>query len=271
MASTFQGKREIRLADADQRYNFTCPNCSGSFSIQIDRIPPVQARFRCPHCKQPMDFPSRDEARQHIRLQSEGGANAVAGNIRLQSERGASAVAGNIRLQPERGASAVAGNIRLQPERGASAVAGKAPASGGPKPPPPAAVAVPEGSASATEGTRFRVDKPGFQSDVFDRRGIRNLIRTREIRETDRVRVNDSEAVPAADLPYLKSLFSLAMAQKTQPATCCRTHTDKVAFFRCHDSGRPLCEECTSEKKFGGSTLRVCLHCGGTAEDLLSA
>lgn len=224
---SLSGEREIQLADTNQRYNFICPNCSGSFSIQIDRIPPVQARFRCPHCKKPMDFPSRDEARQHIRLQSEGGA---------------------------------------------SAAAGKAPASGGPgDASPPAAAGVPEGSASGTEGVRFRVDKPGFESDVFDRRGIRNLIRTREILETDRVRVDDSEAVPAADLPYLKSLFSLARAQKTRPPTCCRTHTDKVAFFRCHDCGRPLCEQCAPEKKFGGSTLRVCYLCGSTAEDILSA
>jgi predicted Zn finger-like uncharacterized protein len=218
------GEREIQLADADQRYNFICPNCSGSFSIQIDRIPPVQARFRCPHCKQPMDFPSRDEARQHIRLQSEGGA---------------------------------------------SAAAGKAPASGGPgdTPPPAVAAAVPEGSASTTKGGRFRVDKPGFQADVFDRRGIRNLIRTHEILETDRVRVDDSGPVPAGDLPDLKSLFSLARNQKAQPPTCCRTHTDGVAFYRCHDSGRPLCEQCAPEKEFGGSTIRVCQHCGGTAED----
>ena len=55
---------ENPLADADQRYNFVCPSCSGNFSIQLDRIPPVQARFRCPHCKEPMDFPSREEARR---------------------------------------------------------------------------------------------------------------------------------------------------------------------------------------------------------------
>ena len=59
------------MADAGQRYNFLCPNCSGNFSIQIERIPPVQARFRCPHCKEPMDFPSRDEARELIRQQAE--------------------------------------------------------------------------------------------------------------------------------------------------------------------------------------------------------
>lgn len=232
------------MSDADQRYNFICPNCSGSFSIQIDRIPPVQARFRCPHCKQPMDFPSRDEARQNIRLQPEGGASAVAGK-------------------------APAGEGPKPPPP--AAVAAKAPASGGPRLTPPAAVAVLDESPSATEGVRFRVAKPGFESDVYDRRGIRNLIRTREILETDPIRVGDSEPVPAADLPYLKPLFNLGKTQKTRPTPCCRTHTDKVAFFRCHDSGRPLCEQCATEKKFGGSTLRVCVHCGGTAEDLLPA
>jgi hypothetical protein len=173
-----------------------------------------------------MDFPSRDEARQQIRLQAESGGSPVSGT---------------------------------------------APPSGGSGGEPQPAAAVPDGSGTATEGVRFRVDKPGFQSDVFDRRGIRNLIRTSEILETDGIRVDDSEAVPAADIPYLKSLFSLARQQKTRPPACCRTHTNKVAFFRCHDSRRPLCEECAPEKKFGGSNLRVCQHCGGTAEDLLPA
>jgi len=235
------------LADVDERYKFICPNCSGSFSIQINRIPPVQARFRCPHCKQPMDFPSRDEARQHIGLQSQGEASAVAEK------------------------TPASGGPAPPPRATASAVARKAPTSGGPAPPPPAAVALLDEAASPTEGLRFRVEKPGFESDVYDRRGIRNLIRTREILETDPIRVDDKDAVPAADLPYLKSLFSLGRAQKTQPPPCCRTHTDKVAFFRCHDSGRPLCEQCATEKKFGGSTLRVCSHCGATAEDLIPA
>jgi len=124
---------------------------------------------------------------------------------------------------------------------------------------------------TATGGLRFQVEKPGLQSDVFDRRGIRNLIRTRQILETDPIRVDNSEAMPAGDLPYLRSLFKLAKAQKVWPPACCWTHTDKVAFFRCHDSGRPLCEECAPQKKFGGSNLRVCQHCGGTAEDLLTA
>jgi len=211
------------LADTEQRYNFICPNCSGNFSIQIDRIPPVQARFRCPHCNQPMDFPSRDEARKHIRLQAE-----------------------------------------------VKGVSPPAPASASPDPAePPAPDNSPEPTAAGQ--SRFRIDKPGFESDVFDRRGIRNLIRTREVLETDWIRVDDSEPVAAGDLPYLKSLFSLAKAQRVQPPACCRTHTEKVAFFRCHDDARPLCEQCAPEKKFGGAIIRVCLHCGGTAQDIHAA
>jgi predicted Zn finger-like uncharacterized protein len=210
------------LAEADQRYNFLCPNCSGSFSIQLERIPPVQARFRCPHCREPMDFPSRDEARELIRRQT--------GSVKVLAVPA--------------------------PPAGV-----KAPAA------PPASGE----SAPSTVGVRFRVEKPGFESDVFDRRGIRNLIRTGEVVETDLVRVDDSGPVPAESLPVLKSLFNLARSQASQPPQCCRTHTDKVAFFRCHDTRRPLCEQCAEEKKFGGQTLRVCQHCGGTAEDLVPA
>jgi hypothetical protein len=133
-------------------------------------------------------------------------------------------------------------------------------------------VAVASGeSAASAGGVRFRVEKPGFESDVFDRRGFRNLIRTREVVEGDRVRVDDSEPVVAESVPYLKSLFNLARGQEGEPPPCCRTHTEKVAFFRCNDSGRPLCEECAPEKKFGGSTIRVCTHCGGTATDIVPA
>lgn len=227
---------ETILADAEQRYNFICPNCSGNFSILIERIPPVQARFRCPHCKEPMDFPSREEARMYIRLQAEASGYAA----------GAAP------------ASAVKEAAPAVPARAGTVPAGTAP------------LAAANGGAPG-EGLSFRVEKHGFQTDVFDRRGIRNLIRTREVLETDRIRVDESGAVPAGDLPYFKSLFALAREQKTKPPARCRTHTDKVAFFRCHNSGRPLCEDCAPEKKFGGQTIRVCQHCGGTAADLISA
>ena len=212
------------MAEAEPRYNFICPNCSGSFSIQIDRIPPVQARFRCPHCKEPMDFPSREEARAYVRLQAESsGIPATPAPSPKTADR-------------------------------------------------PPRDSVPLGDATGEgQGARFRIEKPGYQQDVFDRRGLRNLIRTGEVVETDRIRVDDSAPVPAADLPYLISLFKMAREQKVKPPACCRTHTDRVAFFKCNDTKRPLCEKCAPEKKFGGQTIRVCQHCGGTATDLTEA
>ena len=62
------------MSDSDLQYTFTCPSCSGNYSILLERIPPVQARFRCPHCQKPMDFPSREEARVYARLQAESAA-----------------------------------------------------------------------------------------------------------------------------------------------------------------------------------------------------
>lgn len=174
-----------------------------------------------------MDFPSREEARAHIRMQAEGGPSAG----------------------PSPPAAPAA-----DPPSGAAAPADPA-----------------GGNGAAGEGTRFRVEKPGYQTDVFDRRGIRNLIRTGAVLEKDRIRVDESGPVPASDLPYFKSLFNLAKAQKARPPACCRTHTDRVAFFRCQSSGRPLCDDCAPDKKFGGQTIRVCQHCGGNAAELVQA
>ena len=233
------------MAQPEPRYEFTCPNCSGTFYIPLDRIPPVQARFRCAKCNEPVDFPSREEARAQIKLQDELKAS------------GAAAAAGQLpKSDPVPPAKSVGGAARITPSGGAARTT---PAGGGARVTPP----------DPTETLQFRVEKPGFQSDVFDRRGLRNLIRTGEVVENDRIRVNTSAPVPAGDLPYLKSLFSLAKTQTAQPPVCCRTHTEKVAFFRCHDTGRPLCEACAPEKKFGGQTLRVCQHCGGTTTEIV--
>lgn len=205
------------MSDGDLRYTFTCPSCNGNFSIQLDRIPPVRARFRCPHCKQPMDFPSRDEARIYSSLQA-------------------------------------APPAETQPP----------PAAGQSSRPMLAAEAAADPSA---EPSRFQVVKAGFEEDVFDRRAIRALIRTGEVVEGDRLRVDDGEPVHAEDLPYLKSLFNLRKTSKVSPPRICRTHTDKVAFFVCQSSGRPLCEDCSIVKKYGNATVQVCNHCGGTATE----
>ncbi len=203
------------MADADLHYTFTCPNCGGNFSIQLDRIPPVQARFRCPHCKQPMDFPSREEARVYARLQAEAPAAPSPRAVRS-----------------------------------------------------PAPKIDDTSSSSLPENTRFRVDKSSWEGDLYDRRAIRDFIRTGEITETDRLCVDDGPPVAAGELPYLKSLFNLRKSARVKPPILCRSHTDKVAFFKCRDTGRPLCLDCAPEKKFGVTTIRVCQHCGQTALEL---
>jgi predicted Zn finger-like uncharacterized protein len=223
------------LTESDLHYTFTCPSCSGNFSILLDRIPPVQARFRCPHCQQPMDFPSREEARVYARLQVQNTAAAP---------------------DPPPPAD--------PPESPPART--KAPA----WIPPPAGSLAPD-PPDAAAAQRFRVEKQGFENDIFDRRGIRNLIRTEEVAETDFVSVNEASAIPAADVPYLKSLFKLRATSAVTPPPRCRTHTEKLAFYKCQDTARPLCEECAPEKKYGNSILHVCAHCGGTAQELAPA
>jgi predicted Zn finger-like uncharacterized protein len=219
------------LTDSNLRYTFTCPSCSGSFSIPLESIPPVQARFRCPHCKEPMDFPSREEARVYARLQ-----------------------------QPEPAAPPPAPPPAATPTRTDPP---KAPAW---KPPAPGSL-ISEASDPAT-AQRFRIEKQGFENDVFDRRGIRNLIRTGELSEDDFVSVDGAAAMTASQVPVLKSLFTLRATSTVKPPARCRTHTEVLAFYSCKDTARPLCEECAPEKKFGNSTVRVCAHCGGTALEL---
>ena len=59
-------------------YGYTCPSCSGAFSIPLDRIPPVRARFPCSSCGEPMDFPSRDQAQILAKLQLDATLKAAA-------------------------------------------------------------------------------------------------------------------------------------------------------------------------------------------------
>ncbi len=232
------------MADSELSYTFTCPSCAGSFSILLERIPPVQARFRCPHCKQPMDFPSRDEARVYARLQENPAPDPVSPAVASPPARAE--------------ASPVA------------RVSAPAPAAAFAVPRDPSLPHLEEGSGAGSENVKFRIDRPGFEADVFDRRGMRNLIRSGGLEESDRVRMDDSPPVAAVDLPFLTSLFALRKTSRVMPPTCCRTHTERVAHFSCRDTARPLCEECCPEKKFGATVIRVCNHCGGTADELVA-
>ena len=97
------------------------------------------------------------------------------------------------------------------------------------------------------------------------------LIRTGALNEVDQVRPGDGSPVRAADLPELRSLFELRKTARATPPPVCRKHTDVLAHYQCLDSGRPLCDACAPEKKFGGTSVRVCDHCGGNARDLHAA
>lgn len=225
--------------DADLRYTFSCPSCAESFSITIAKIPPVQARFSCPKCGKAMDFPSRDEARVYVLLQSG-------------------------QLPPEESEPVP---FAAPPE---PVVPPPPPAPA--KPTPPVAPALEKMDATGTEaGKVYRVEKQGFENDEFDRRAMRTLIRTAALNEGDMIAVGSAEPVRADTLPELKSLFELRKTARTMPPPVCRKHIDRVAHYKCGDTGRPLCDECAEEKKFGGTSVRVCAHCGGTAGELHEA
>ena len=196
------------MSEPELEYAYKCPSCLASFTMPLERIPPVRARFPCAKCGEPMDFPSREQAQMQAKLQAEAKKRESA-----EAEL--------------------------------------------------------EKTGPVNRGDKlFRVDKRGWEDDFLDRRAIRNLIRTGEILETDHLFAPEGNWVVAKDVPELKPLFDLKRTSKFTPPRCCRTHTDRVAHFVCHDTDRPLCEECAPERKFGANMTRVCAHCGGTIDDL---
>jgi hypothetical protein len=64
---------------------YTCPSCSENFSIPVERIPPVRARFPCVKCGEPMDFPSRDQARIQAKLQAEAARRSSEAEERVKT------------------------------------------------------------------------------------------------------------------------------------------------------------------------------------------
>ena len=130
------------MAEPGLSYRYTCPQCGGNFSIELEKIPPVQARFGCPGCRHLMNFPSRDEARVYATL-AQSATPPAAGR---------------------------------PPARRPAAALDESPSGAGP-----------------AEGARFRIEKAGFEKDVFDRRAMRNLIRTGEVTENDRIRLDDAD------------------------------------------------------------------------------
>ena len=240
------------LNDEDLRYTFSCPSCGGSFSISLAKIPPVQARFSCPKCSKAMDFPSRDEARVFLSLQGSSGEAPAAP------------------APPPPPARPSIPEPRPAPvERAAAPPPPPAPAAPPPRPAAPSPEAM-ESTGAASSKT-YTVERKGFEGDEFDRRSMRNLIRSALVNESDLIKVDGAVPVRADSLPELKSLFELRKTARSTPPPVCPKHTDQLAHYQCTDTGRPLCEECSEEKKFGGASVRVCRHCGGTAGELHAA
>src|SRR5262245_38337362 len=227
------------------RYTFSCPTCAGSFSIGLEKIPPVRARFACPKCGKAMDFPSREEARVYLQLKAGGGEPAA----------------------PEPVAPPVAPAPVPKPTPAPAPASAPTPARTTSHP----VSAAPAPAAAPDADKRYTVSKVGFEGDTFDRRAMRSLIRTGAVNEGDLVVAGSAVAARADTIPELKSLFELRKTARTTPPPICRKHTETLAHYVCADSGRPLCDECAPEKKFGGTSIRVCDHCGVTAKELHEA
>ena len=158
------------MSDDDLRYGFSCPSCAGTFSISLAKIPPVQARFNCPKCGKAMDFPSREEARVYISLQS-GGAPTPAAAVSEQEP-----------APPLREPARPTPPPR-EPAR--------------PMPPPPAAGSETMDATGAKSDKSYRLQKRGYETDVFDRRAMRTLIRTQLVNEGDLIAAGDAVAARA--------------------------------------------------------------------------
>jgi hypothetical protein len=198
-----------------------------------------------------MDFPSREEARIYMLVQtrSQGGAVATA----PAPDPGPRVAAPP--SPPPKPQAAPPPPVKLQPSPPPRPVARQAP------PPPPA-------SPSEKQEQSYVVQKVGFEGDTFDRRGVRVLIRTGALNPTDTVSVDGGAAIRADQLQDLKSLFELRKTAKVTPPAVCPKHLDRLAYYLCAGTRRPLCEECAEEKKFGGASVRVCVHCAGNVEEI---
>jgi hypothetical protein len=188
-----------------------------------------------------MDFPSREEARIYVMLQ-----NRKLGEAPFPPP-------------PE---------PTYEPEPPSPPAPAKLqPAPLAPKPKPKAAAPPPPPPAERQEQS-YVIQKAGFEGDTFDRRGVRTLIRTSALNPGDQVSVDGATSIRADQLQDLKSLFELRKNAKFSPPAVCPKHLDQLAHYVCASTRRPLCEECAEERKFGGTSVRVCAHCAGNVEEI---
>ena len=234
--------------DEDLRYTFSCPSCAGSFSISLAKIPPVQARFSCPKCSQ-RDGLSRRATRRGSTsdLQAEEPDRRPARPRRRPSPH------------PRRTAAASAPAVL---QRSGTARQAAHAASGHLRPDGRDGHAVRQDLSRREERLRERRLRPPRDADADPHGGRQRGRHGRRRHETRRAR---------GLLPELKSLFELRKTARFAPRPSAARIRTASPTTQCSDTGRPLCEECAQEKKFGGASVRVCAHCGGTAGDLHEA
>ena len=200
-----------------------------------------------------MEFPSREEARIYVSLQTRNLGEAP---FPPPPEP-------TYEAEPARPAA----SVPPAAPRPAPPPAKLAPSPLAPKPAPKPAAPPPPPPAERQEQT-YVIQKAGFEGDKFDRRGIRILIRTGALNPGDQLTVDGTAAGRADQLQDLKSLFELRKNAKFSPPAVCPKHLDQLAHYVCASTRRPLCEECAEERKFGGTSVRVCAHCAGNVEEI---
>jgi hypothetical protein len=212
-----------------------------------------------------MDFPSREEARIYMLVQTRSLASGDSMAAAPASDPDPHAAA---RTAPPAQPFSRPQQAAAQPPPPPPPVKLQA----SPPPPPPRPVArpapPPPPSASERKEQTYVVQKTGFEGDTFDRRGVRVLIRTGALNPADSVSVDGGAAVRVDSVQDLKSLFELRKTARVTPPAVCPKHLDRLAYFLCASTRRPLCEECAEEKKFGGTSVRVCAHCAGNVEEI---
>lgn len=199
-----------------------------------------------------MDFPSREEARIYIMLQTRNLGEAPFPPPPDPTYESGPAPSAAPKPQP--------------PAAPRPAPATLAPSPLVPKPKPPAPPPPPPPADRQEQS--YVIQKAGFEGDKFDRRGIRTLIRTGALISGDQISVDGAASVRADQFQDLKSLFELRKTAKFSPPAVCPKHLDQLAHYVCGATRRPLCEECAEERKFGGTSVRVCAHCAGTVEEI---
>ena len=114
----------------------------------------------------------------------------------------------------------------------------------------------------------YRVEKEGFENDVYDRRGMRepDPHRTASTRPT-RSALGDDAPAPASDYPELSRSSSCARAPRSVRRPSAASTRTSSRLTRCTAPAGPL-RGLRRPKGSSGAPPCGCDHCGGTVEEL---